>query len=52
MGSNFPTGSRGWGRGREQGSAHMVGCIINRYPENNAVRKFERGGGQKEKRRI
>lgn len=22
----------------------MVGCIINRHPENNAARKFERGG--------
>lgn len=23
--------------------SHMVGCIINPYPENNAVRKFEPG---------
>lgn len=23
---------------------HMVGCIINRHPENNAVRKFKSGG--------
>lgn len=28
----------------------MVGCIINPYSENNAARKFEKGGGGGERK--